>query len=90
MGDFAAEAHYKLAPALKACGVDMLVTAGENMKNLARGAEEQGIKEIHAFDKTLEVSNYIKETVKKGDAVLIKASHGMRFNEVYDAIKTED
>ena len=90
MGDFAAEAHYKLAPALKECGVDMLVTAGENMKNLARGAEEQGIKEIHAFDKTLEVSNYIKETVKKGDAVLIKASHGMRFNEVYDAIKTED
>lgn len=89
MGDFAAEAHYKLAPALKDCGVDMLVTAGENMKHLARGAEEIGIKEIHAFDKTLEVCNFVKENIKAGDAVLIKASHGMRFNEVYDAIKED-
>lgn len=87
MGDYAPEAHYKLAEAVRDANVDMLVTAGENMKHLARGAKEKGIKEIHAFDKTLEVCNFVKEAVRNGDAVLIKASHGMRFNEVYDAIK---
>ena len=87
MGEYAAEAHYKLGEAVKSANVDVLITAGENMKHLARGAEKQGVKEIHAFDKTLEVSEFVKDTIKKGDAVLIKASHGMRFNEVYDAIK---
>lgn len=89
MGDYAEEAHYKLGEAVKNAGVDLLITAGENMKHLARGAKEAGVNEIHAFDKTLEVCAFVKDAIKKGDAVLIKASHGMRFNEVYDAIKED-
>ena len=87
MGEHAPSAHYGLAKYVKEAGVDVLVTAGENMKNLARGAEEQGVSEIHAFDKTLEACNFVKDALKEGDAVLIKASHGMRFEEVYNAIK---
>ena len=87
MGEHAPSAHYGLAKYVKEAGVDVLVTAGENMKNLARGAKEQGVNEIHAFDKTLEACNFVKDALKEGDAVLIKASHGMRFEEVYNAIK---
>ena len=87
MGEHAADAHYGLGEYVKKAGVDVLVTAGENMKHLARGAQEQGVVEIHAFDKTLEACNYVKDAIKIGDAVLIKASHGMRFEEVYNAIK---
>ena len=87
MGEHAPSAHYGLAEYVKDAGVDVLVTAGENMKNLARGAKEQGVNEIHAFDKTLEACNFVKDALKEGDAVLIKASHGMRFEEVYNAIK---
>ena len=87
MGEHAPSAHYGLAKYVKDAGVDVLVTAGENMKNLARGAKEQGVGEIHAFDKTLEACNFVKDALKEGDAVLIKASHGMRFEEVYNAIK---
>lgn len=87
MGEHAPSAHYGLAKYVKDAGVDVLVTAGENMKNLARGAKEQGVSEIHAFDKTLEACNFVKDALKEGDAVLIKASHGMRFEEVYNAIK---
>ena len=67
--------------------VDVLVTAGENMKYLAQYAEDNGIEYVNAFDKTLDVCNYIKDKLTKGDAVLIKASHGMRFEEVYNTIK---
>ncbi len=87
MGEHAPSAHYGLAKYVKDAGVDVLVTAGENMKNIARGAKEQGVSEIHAFDKTLEACNFVKDALKEGDAVLIKASHGMRFAEVYNAIK---
>ena len=63
----------------------MLITAGENMKYLAQGAKDNGVENIVSFDKTLEVCNYVKDEIKSGDAVLIKASRGMHFEEVYFA-----
>lgn len=87
MGDFAKEAHYNLGSAVVDNGVDVLVTAGENMKYLAQYAKDNGVETVVSFDKTLEVCNYIKDKITGGDAVLIKASHGMHFEEVYSVIK---
>ncbi|MCH5211192.1 MAG: UDP-N-acetylmuramoyl-tripeptide--D-alanyl-D-alanine ligase [Oscillospiraceae bacterium] len=87
MGDYAERAHYELGKALCENGIDMLITAGENMKHLARGAKDNGIGSIAVFDKTLEVCEFVKKEIKSGDAVLIKASHGMHFEQVYDSIK---
>lgn len=86
MGDFAQQAHYELGRAVVESGADMLITAGENMKHLAQGAKDSGMENVVTFDKTLEVCNFVKEEIKSGDAVLIKASHGMHFEEVYSAI----
>ena len=87
MGDYAENAHYELGKALCENGIDMLITAGENMKHLARGAKDMGLSNIVTFDKTLEVCEFVKKEIKSGDAVLIKASHGMHFEQVYDSIK---
>lgn len=86
MGDFAKDAHYNLGREVVKNGVDILITAGENMKYLAQGARDEGMKNVISFDKTLDVCNYIKDKIKPGDAVLIKASRGMHFEEVYSAI----
>lgn len=87
MGDYAKDAHYDLGKAVFKSGADMLITAGENAEYIAKGAIDSGMKAVYAFPKTLDVCSYAKDTVKSGDAVLIKASHGMRFEEVYKAIK---
>ena len=89
MGDFAKDAHYNLGKVVKENGVDLLITAGENMKYLAQGAKDNGVENIVSFDKTLEVCNYVKDEIKSGDAVLIKASRGMHFEEVYNTIKNK-
>lgn len=86
MGEFAKDAHYALGKAAVENGIDLLITAGENMKYLAQGAKDNGLEDVISFDKTLEVCNYIKEKIQSGDAVLIKASRGMHFEEVYNAI----
>ncbi len=86
MGDFAAQAHYSLGAVVAENNIDLLITAGENMKHLARGAMDNGVKNVISFDKTLEVCSYVKTEIKSGDAVLIKASRGMHFEEVYNAI----
>lgn len=87
MGEYAPKAHYDLGREVYNNGIDLLITAGENMKQLAKGASDCGMKNIVTFDKTLEVCGYVRNEIKEGDAVLIKASHGMRFEEVYNEIK---
>lgn len=87
MGDYAEKAHYELGKFIAESGTDVLVTAGSNMKHLAQGARDNGMTDVTALDRTLEVCEYIKDKLKKGDAVLIKASHGMNFSEVYKTIK---
>ncbi len=86
MGDFAKDAHYRVGEAVAECGVDMLITAGGNAKYIAEGAKDKGLPEIVSFDKTLEVCNFVKNEIKSGDAVLIKASRGMHFEDVYNVI----
>lgn len=87
MGEYAKDAHYALGEFVKKNNVDLLITAGENMKHLAKGALDCGVGEVVALNKTLDVCEYIKGEIKIGDAVLIKASRGMHFEEVYNTIK---
>lgn len=86
MGEFAPEAHYRLGAEIIKNNVDMLITAGENARMIAKGAADKGFTNYKCFDKTLEAANYAKEAVKDGDCVLVKASHGMRFEEIVAAI----
>ena len=67
-------------------GIDALVTAGTNAKNIAKRAKELGIECIHSFDTTEEAAEFAKEFAKAGDCVLIKASHGMHFEKIVDSI----
>ncbi len=90
MGGYAEKAHYELGAEVYKSGCDLLLTAGENMKHLARGAKDSGMKNVVSFDKTLELCSYVKNEIKSGDAALIKASHGMHFEQVYDAVKNNE
>ena len=86
MGDFAKDAHYRVGKIVAESGVDMLITGGENAKYIAQGAKDNGLLNVVSFDKTLEVCNFVKDEIKDGDAVLIKASRGMHFEDVYNVI----
>ena len=87
MGEYAKKAHYDLGREIIKNKIDLLVTAGENAREIAHGAADLGFTDFVSFDKTLGAVNYVKENIKDGDCVLVKASHGMHFEEVTDAIK---
>ena len=87
MGEYAKKAHYDLGREIIKNKIDLLVTAGENAREIARGAADLGFTDSVSFDKTLGAENYVKENIKDGDCVLVKASHGMHFEKVADAIK---
>ena len=90
MGDFAPKAHYDLGRDVVENGIDILITAGANTKELARGAKDMGMENVISFDTTDELVNEIKDLIKPDSCVLVKASHGMAFSKVIDALKGKD
>ncbi len=86
MGSFAEEEHRKLGKSVNAAA-DILITAGENAKFIAEGAKDAGMSEVISFDDTDAAAENIKNIVKDGDCILIKASRGMKFEKIYQKIK---
>lgn len=87
MGTFAPDAHKLLGNDAADAGIDVLVTAGENARLIAEQAKRRGMTEVVSFDKTREAAGYVASLVQSGDAVLVKASRGMRFEMIVQAIK---
>lgn len=87
MGEYAAKAHYDMGRSVVENGIDLLITAGENAARIAEGAKDCGMENVKVFKTTEEVCEYVKEALKPGDAALIKASHGMHFENIYKTIE---
>lgn len=87
MGSYAKQAHYSLGADVAASGVDMLVTAGENAAEIARGARDAGMDNVVSYGETDAVVKDIGRIVQSGDSVLIKASHGMKFVNITEAVR---
>lgn len=87
MGDFAKQAHYDLGADVAELGVDLLITAGENAAEIARGAADAGMTNSYVFETTEQAAAAVAELIKPGDSVLIKASHGMKFIAITEAVK---
>lgn len=89
MGEYAHDAHYKIGQWVYDNGIDMLITIGENSKNIAQGAIDAGFSQdnIKSFENTYDAQKEIKNHIEHKDSVLIKASRGMSLELITDAIK---
>lgn len=87
MGGYAAKAHYELGADVAKSGADVLITAGENAAHIAEGAKAAGMSEVISYASTADAAADIPKLIHRGDSVLVKASHGMRFITITDAIK---
>ncbi len=86
MGEYAKDAHFELGKTVSDLGIDMLITAGENALYIADGAKSVGMENVVSYPTTDALAEDINKLVKSDDCVLIKASHGMNFSKIADAI----
>ena len=73
-------------------GIDVLVCVGElsqNMYDAAIKAQQDFNSDIKVYymKDTQEVIDKIEEYLEKDDAILVKASHGMGFAKVVEALQ---
>lgn len=67
---------------------DVIVAVGIRSKFTLEGAKNKGMKEdkMYYFDNSISASAFMKDFIKKGDAILVKGSQGVRLERVVEAI----
>lgn len=68
-------------------GIDVIVCIGTLAAQMTEGAKKARGKEVYHFADKEAFLSHADEILKSGDAVLLKASHGMHFEELLEALK---
>ena len=85
LGDFSSSLHSRCGKYAAEKGVDLLFTYGEASGSTANEAEKNGLKAYRFLDEKQLVKALVKE-LKAGDAVLFKASRGMKLENVINGV----
>lgn len=88
LGEYSAEAHKQVGEYAAEKKIDLLFTYGEEAKNIAESAKSGGVKSISFTDKTT-LFTALADELKTDDAVLFKASRGMKLEEVIEMLYKE-
>ena len=80
--------HYEVGEYAAKKGIDCIICAGELAKEYYDGAKAAGKKEnLYYFPSRDEAIENLKDIVKVNDAILVKASHGMKFEKIVEVLK---
>lgn len=83
LGAAAQQAHRELADACAKANVSLMIAVGEHMHQAVERAAELGLATIYCDDNEQAAMTLWKEA-KDGDGVLVKASHGMAFEQILE------
>ena len=90
LGEFSKKLHEKVGVEVVKNKIDMLVCCGKNAKYIVDNAKNEGMSKdsVYYFENKDEIEDFVRNNWKSGDAILFKASNGMKFfNIVENLIK---
>ena len=88
LGKYSDISHENVGKYTENKNIDILYTYGAKAKHIAEGAKGF-VDEIKSFDDKTELVKALLETLKDGDAVLFKASRGMKLEDVINSLYRE-
>ena len=83
LGDDAEGLHFQTGELARACGIDLVLTAGPLAEFIAKGAAQPE----HSFPDRETLISALPGLLHRGDTVLVKASRSMRFEEITAALE---
>lgn len=89
LGDFSEKLHKEVGTEIYKNKIDKLYLIGNYSKFIGEEAEKEGLKKenIFYFENKDELFNNLKNNLKSGDVILIKASNGMKLFEIAEKLK---
>lgn len=82
LGKFSKELHKKVGEEVAKDNIDILICRGEFAKDIIEEARKNKKTQCILLQNNEEILSKLQEILKEGDAVLIKASNGMKFYEI--------
>ncbi len=86
LGDKSKKLHQDIGYFAHDCGIDLLITYGDEAKYTAYAFMEAGGKAL-IFENHEGIIEYLISNLKNGDNILVKGSRGMRMEKVIEGIK---
>ena len=88
LGEFSTALHEKVGEEVAKNNIDILITVGNLSKQIANKAVEKGMNSSNVLicNNNNEAVELIKKLASKGDAVLLKASNSLNFQEIFAGI----
>ena len=88
LGESADGLHYSVGKAAAEEGVDLVLTCGEFSQQVCEGVRGVSSKTASwSFPGKEELIAMLPRMIEKGDAVLVKASHSIKFDDIVNALK---
>lgn len=89
LGENTEELHRQTGAYAAEKGIDVIICIGALAAYMADGAKQAGAKEVYLFADQKTFLEKEKQILKTGDSVLLKASHGMHFEDLLKVLQTE-
>lgn len=86
LGDNEAKLHFDTGFYAAELGIDLVCGIGKLGKEIAEGASKGGTTKALWFETKADFLFAMKDIIQEGDNVLVKASHGMNFPELVEAL----
>ena len=82
LGEFSEELHRKVGKEVAGKNIDILICSGEASKFIIEEAEKNDKIKTYYFKNREQIVEKLKQEIRKGDVVFVKASLGMKFFEI--------
>ena len=82
LGEFSEQAHRKVGALAAKHKADAVLCFGDASRWIMDEAKKQGVSVCMRFETKQDVADWLRRNVSSGDAVLFKASRGMKFEEI--------
>ena len=88
LGEYSKSLHEQVGEVVAKNKINLLICVGEESKYIAKKAKDMGMDEnkIILCNTNNEAINVLKKEIESQDVVLLKASNGLHFIEICDAI----
>lgn len=91
LGSQAPKFHYQVGEFAARMPLDLLITVGENAKQIAAGAAaEKAAFPMQHFQDRMDAAAAVRAMVQPGDVVYLKASNGMKLKEITGYLTAPD
>jgi len=87
LGAKSGELHHEIGLFAAECKVDLLICCGDEAAFIYKGFKSGGVREACFYNKKADLMKALPELIKKEDAVLVKASNGMKFSELIPILR---